>query len=45
LKKKKILNWKSAAGRIRRGPADHRARSLRIKPIIQNRVYPLPDFF
>jgi hypothetical protein len=44
-KEKKILNWKSALDRIWHGPAGHRARDLRIKPIIQNRVYPLLDFF
>jgi hypothetical protein len=44
-KEKEFLNWKSASGRIRRGPASHRARGLRVKPIIRNRIYPLPDFF
>jgi hypothetical protein len=44
-KEKEFLNWKLASGWIRRGPADHRTRGLRIKPIIQNHVYPLSNFF
>jgi hypothetical protein len=44
-KEKKILNWKSASGRIRRGPVGHPARGLCVKPIVRTRVYPLSDFF